>query len=1139
MGGDYSRERFDPRKHYAGVLMEQGRVQLDADWNEMVAIFDRRFRAERVDTMGRAVVPRETPDAFRVRFDGSVLRFGRGRMYVHGLVAENHGDPASALELDPILGELRNKGEIDYSTQPNFASVGLHPLPTDKPYLVYLDVWQREVTFIEDPGIIEQAVGVDTTTRVQTVWQLRFLPNTDPTISATTPDDDPRLSALADIARPSAGRLSTGTGGPVSADIDPCIIPPNGGFRSLENQLYRVEIHSLGATSLNQVGLQVTPITFKWSRDNGAVVTPVLGVSADRLTITVALTGRDAVLRFNAGDWVEVTDDARGDEALPGFMRKVIHVDDDARTITLHKALPATAFPVDAGGKTQPARHTLARRWDQNGEVRDQKGKLLVDLSTTTPLDPNDDESIGVIPVPAGASAVVLESGIMIAFSTDPAGGNFRAFDYWTFAGRTADASIEILDKAPPRGLHHHIARLAVVDPIGKSAPDLRVLWPPAGASGGGGDCDFFVTAAQHNSGALTIQQALDQVRTTGGSVCLGAGTFYILEDALRVNAARGVTLHGKGSSTVLVRQSVTKLNSDSNPTVDPNAATVLRVTNTLGFAVRDLVIIDSFAVVQGAPGQGPPAILVQNVAGFTLERCFLLGVGHSSLNCPLVGLEGMVANAVIRENVFLADDGIAQTNNLFCAGLRVEDNLFSCQLCAINFSTTNLAVFGEGTRIARNTISGCVHAGMQVDGAVPSAAGFLIEGNQIEVAGTAIISRVSRAVIRGNVLRGKLVSQTDAALRTARQLPTGGLSPGSELEGSTNNNGISVVPGAFLPRLETCVIEGNTIGDFAQIGMALVSPIREMVVRNNLVERVGLQGILAEDRANLRLGVGEIRIEGNVVRDVSSDAGAAFCAGIAVSSARTATVVNNTVERVAFNNTAAPPGSIARGIRVITSLDVSIRGNRIADVGPKTVIANIANSICTEVWNAAGHADVSNNQVVYSDKDPNHNGAGGTGMTMVGFFDDTSFPTVAAPTEVIRNVRFPGSPAKVVYFYPDRVVSSPAWQTQIVTGNAFETLTQTGVLIINGTFTTFSNNQITILSFNPNTTDYLSLSSVGNAIVMGNNFNFFGVPFQTGPNVTVNAPVSVVIGNILKGHSYQASPNIPAANFLSNILGS
>jgi len=42
MSGDYSRKTFDPLRDFSGVLMQQGRVQLDADWNELVGIISRR-----------------------------------------------------------------------------------------------------------------------------------------------------------------------------------------------------------------------------------------------------------------------------------------------------------------------------------------------------------------------------------------------------------------------------------------------------------------------------------------------------------------------------------------------------------------------------------------------------------------------------------------------------------------------------------------------------------------------------------------------------------------------------------------------------------------------------------------------------------------------------------------------------------------------------------------------------------------------------------------------------------------------------------------------------------------------------------------------------------------------------------------
>src|SRR5437667_4424328 len=99
MGADISRVRFDPFDDFAGVVLQQGRLLLDADFNEYVALLDRRLRAETVDLtsfgpdpthVGVSWVPRLTPDAFRVTTSGGGLTIGRGRMYVDGLLAENH-----------------------------------------------------------------------------------------------------------------------------------------------------------------------------------------------------------------------------------------------------------------------------------------------------------------------------------------------------------------------------------------------------------------------------------------------------------------------------------------------------------------------------------------------------------------------------------------------------------------------------------------------------------------------------------------------------------------------------------------------------------------------------------------------------------------------------------------------------------------------------------------------------------------------------------------------------------------------------------------------------------------------------------------------------------------------------------------
>ena len=59
MKGDFTRLRFDPVRHYDSVLMQQGRVQTDADWNEQVLIAEYRRRIEALDAFGRAGAPQD------------------------------------------------------------------------------------------------------------------------------------------------------------------------------------------------------------------------------------------------------------------------------------------------------------------------------------------------------------------------------------------------------------------------------------------------------------------------------------------------------------------------------------------------------------------------------------------------------------------------------------------------------------------------------------------------------------------------------------------------------------------------------------------------------------------------------------------------------------------------------------------------------------------------------------------------------------------------------------------------------------------------------------------------------------------------------------------------------------------------
>ena len=276
MSGDHSRDSFDALRDYAGVFLQQGRPVLDADWNEMVKVFERRIRAGTVDTIGRAVVPRETLHGFEIRTTaGGSLEIGRGRFYLDGMLLECHGAanfPGSGNTTmdDPVFDRARDGTDgpegvlnepispasgdfLAYEDQPYWRTPDSMP-EGNGPHLVYLVAWQREVTPLEEPKLLEPALnGIDTTTRWQTVWQVRVLPDVGQSANCDTPED--QLSNWQTTIAPSTARLTTAT---VDVDDpeDPCLVPPTDGYTGLENQFYRVQLHATTSKSVAEQRLE-------------------------------------------------------------------------------------------------------------------------------------------------------------------------------------------------------------------------------------------------------------------------------------------------------------------------------------------------------------------------------------------------------------------------------------------------------------------------------------------------------------------------------------------------------------------------------------------------------------------------------------------------------------------------------------------------------------------------------------------------------------------------------------------------------------------------------------------------------------------------------------------------------------------
>jgi hypothetical protein len=870
---DCSRFSFHPWKDFFGVVMQQGRVQLDSDWNEWVAELTRRLQAGTMDTLGRAVVPRTTPDGFNILATGGVLTIGRGRIYVDGILAENHG--AAPLEWDPSLAELRGTAPRPFFDQPYLpvnatnrpapANVFNRPTLAGGPHLVYLNVWQREFSHLQDADLIEKAVGIDTSERLQTVWQVKLLQNIGSATCATPDDEVPGWAA---VIQPSGARLTNATGD-VPDDPNPCLVPPAGGYKGLENQLYRVEIHHGGPQNT---------ATFKWSRDNATVATRVAEIQGGNRLVVESL-GRDEILGFHGGDWIEIVDDWHELHGFSGLLRRIRlgdGIDTSTRSILLDDALPAGLFPVDGQGRTDPTRNTRIRRWDQSGIVRRADGSEFHNLDASASSDG--------IPVPPAGTQLSLENGILVDFTLE-AGGQFKVGDNWVFAARVADASIEPLDHAPPRGIQHHYARLAVVT-FPDSETDCRTLWPPE-AAGESCDCTVCVHPEAHNNGTATIQQAIDQIRNRGGTICLDAG-LYNLRAPLNFEGAGSVRLRGQGWLTVLQA-------GEAGPAIN--------IVQCIGIAIENLSILGS-----ATGSQATATIAATNCVDLVLDNLAIVALAGSDAVSAAVGLSGFVLAGAIRDCTFVAEQGVValmseNSDYLFTANLSVTDNIFLCGQRGVSFADMSLH-FGE-LRLANNLFLTCGLSGISLTGAALPASSLTIADNILNVGGDGIVAGTAGLRIRDNEIVGTT--------------------------GRIAGDGIVLEPGLDPAPLNHLYVTGNRLRDLRGDGIAIRSRVGQAMIKSNTLDRVRGTGLVIENEGQAAYLSIENNHFDNLGQGINDQSRPYF--GLQLVGSARLDVIGNVVAGLARQANQNP---LRAGLLAAASGELRASGNRLFGIGPQ-----------------------------------------------------------------------------------------------------------------------------------------------------------------------------------------------------------
>ncbi len=446
-----SRDTFQPSRHYSAVYLQQGRMILDADWNELSDIQKTALESSLRDaiasgapSVGGLAVIADPPGS-------TTLRIRPGALYVDGVPAR-----------------LDASAPLAISAQPDYP-IGV--ADSGQSLKLYADVWERTVTALQDPSLIDAALhGADTATRTQTMLQVKWCSDT--------------LDPLNETINPTLGTASLSLKLRLIASggdkCDPCASQVKVDER-LGNYLFRVEVHDF-----DPVGQW---LTLKWSRDNGAE----------------ACKPAEMPPGFNQGPWVwEFFDDTT--ERLLG--NHFVGTPPKLRGLIQETAV----VPVGANDPKQ-----YVRQWDGYLRIKLDTGVLAAgrDRGVALALGLEASESHGRVHLAAGRLKINLE---LLELTLETAGRQFVPGDFWQAQVREAsNASGDIvLSAASPRGVRHHYLLLGVVGVDRRLVPQgdafaRRMTFPPltnltADKVGLTNNC------AKLYGTAVNVQQALDNL---------------------------------------------------------------------------------------------------------------------------------------------------------------------------------------------------------------------------------------------------------------------------------------------------------------------------------------------------------------------------------------------------------------------------------------------------------------------------------------------------------------------------------------------------------------------------------------------------------------------------------------------------
>lgn len=423
-----SRHTFLSDKRYSGVYQQQGRMLVDADWNELVDIVKHRL-----DDALKDVVKNGAPmDNGIIDFTTDPAQLKWGSVYAHGikgllLPRIEEGSPTPAL--------------FDFTRQQDFP--GVDTIAPSGDYILYADLWERPVISIEDEMLRDPGLhGADTCTRTRTMVQVKWCADT------IDPETQTDLNPQKGDAELDVSLRLTGTG---DGEADPCGIEITSIDQKTGNTLFRLETHDVTGDANNP-----DAIVLKWSAENGAEqhVVREEGVLVDTVPD-----------EFKTGDWIYEPYSDTSETHLG------VHLASGSG-FPARFDLISDGYPTSISSDAQ-----YIRRWDgyceltKNGTWSVSGKDGAIDLAEISASTPDENATHGSVKFESGRIKIFLNN---MTLTLDLDGKHFVAGDHWLAVVRdNAEEEDQIKMASPaPMGITHHYLKIARFQANTIIAPD-------------------------------------------------------------------------------------------------------------------------------------------------------------------------------------------------------------------------------------------------------------------------------------------------------------------------------------------------------------------------------------------------------------------------------------------------------------------------------------------------------------------------------------------------------------------------------------------------------------------------------------------------------------------------------------------